>query len=200
MYDNSITVCMYGAASDNIDDLYIRQVYGLGRGIALRGWKLIYGGGASGLMGAVARGVKDGGGFVIGVVPTWMDQREPIFASDTVIKTDNMADRKKIMEDNADAFIICPGGIGTFDEFFQTLTLKDLNRHRKPIILYNIDDYYTELVDFINNCTTKGFIRDYVPGMMGCSASADEILDMIAKEIELKNNALNMLRADEPVQ
>lgn len=197
MYNKSITVCMYGAASDAIDDLYIRQVYGLGQAIAGRGWKLIYGGGASGLMGAVARGVKDGSGEVIGVVPTWMDQREPIFESDTVIRTDNMSDRKKIMEDNADAFIICPGGIGTFDEFFQILTLKDLNRHQKPIVLFNISDYYTELVDFIQKCEEKRFVRNYVPGMFACLSDSEEILDAIAREIEEKNNKLNQLRTEE---
>ncbi len=181
--NRNVTVCMYGAASDKIDDLYIRQVYQLGRAIARRGWKLIYGGGASGLMGAVARGARDGGGEIIGVGPSWMDEREPIFEADTVIRTETMADRKQIMEDNTDAFIIAPGGIGTFDEFFQTLTLKDLNRHRKPILLYNIDGYYDELEEFIGDCFRKGFIREDVMKMFGSCTGVEEMLDRIAEEI-----------------
>ena len=180
---NKITVCMYGAASETIDDLYIRQVYQLGRAIARRGWKLIYGGGAGGLMGAVARGVHDGGGEIIGVVPEWMDQREPIYESDTIIRTETMADRKQIMEDNADAFIIAPGGIGTFDEFFQTLTLKDLNRHEKPIVLYNIDGYYDELNDFVEQCCAKQFIRRSVIDMFCTRESAEDVLDVIEESV-----------------
>ena len=180
---NDITVCMYGAAREDIDPKYIEQVYELGKQIAARGWKLIYGGGASGLMGAIARGVKDNGGYVIGVVPTWMDQREPVFEADTVIKTDNMADRKKIMEDNADAFIVCPGGVGTLDEFFQILTLKDLSRQPKPIVLFNIDGFYDGLVEFIKEGAEKNFIRENVVDMFCTRDSVDAVLRRIGGEI-----------------
>ena len=93
-----------------------------------------------GLMGAAARGVKSGGGYILGVIPKFFDE-ERVEAicdfCDELIQPDTMRQRKQLMEDNADAFIIVPGGIGTYEEFFEILTLKQLCRHNKPIALYN---------------------------------------------------------------
>ena len=96
---------MYGAASNNIDVNYFRQAEAFGRGIGKRGYSLIYGGGGSGLMGAAARGVRAEGGKVISVVPNFMYEVEDIFGDCTqMIRTETMAERKSIMEDNGDAF------------------------------------------------------------------------------------------------
>ena len=156
-------ICIYAAASDRIDQKYVRAVENLGEQLAKEGHSLIYGGGATGLMGAAARGFRRGGGEVIGVVPTFMFEIEPTFNDCTqIIETEDMADRKEIMEDGCDKFIIVPGGVGTLDEFFQVLTLRDLDRHHKPITLYNIDGYYTKLIEFIDQATEKGFIAQDV--------------------------------------
>ncbi len=183
-----ITICMYGAASDRIDQNYITAVEALGREIGKRNHKLIYGGGASGLMGACARGVSEAGGSVIGVVPCFMSSYEPIFEGCTeTIKIETMGQRKQIMEDNADAFIIVPGGIGTFDEFFQVLTLRELDRLDEPIVLFNVDGFYDSLIQVIDECIGKGFIREKVRKLFSVCADSKEALDVIEAELSQKN-------------
>ena len=162
-----LTVCMYGAAADNIDFIYFREAEAFGRAIARQGYSMIYGGGGSGLMGAAARGVRAEGGKITGVVPDFMKDYEDIFNDCTeMIHTKTMAERKYIMEKRADAFVITPGGIGTFDEFFQIVALSTLDRYSKPIILFNINGYYNTLLKAIDEAQTKGFmhknINDYV--------------------------------------
>ena len=161
-----MTICIYAAASDRIEKKYIDAVERLGEKLAKQGHSLIYGGGGSGLMGAAARGFRKGDGEVIGVVPKFMHEFEPIFEDCTkIIETDDMAERKTIMEDGCDAFLIVPGGIGTFDELFQCLTLKELGRHNKHIVLYNVDGYFTKLLEYMDDCIEKGFIREKVRGL-----------------------------------
>lgn len=156
-------ICVYAAASDDIDGTYIENTEHLGKQLANCGHSLVYGGGSTGLMGAIARGFRKGNGEVVGVTPKFMDSIEPIFEDCTsMIITETMADRKEIMEDKAEAFIIAPGGIGTFDEFFQCLTLKELGRHKKPVIIYNFNNYYSELLNYIDNCIKQGFIKERV--------------------------------------
>lgn len=156
-------LCIYASASDNIDKKYIKAVEMLGEKLAKDGHSLIYGGSGSGLMGAVARGFRKYGGEVVGVAPKFMDKFEPIFEDCTkIIMTEDMAERKKIMEKGCDQFIIVPGGIGTFDELFQILTLRELGRLDQPIIIYNIDGYYTKLLEYMEDCILKGFIKSKV--------------------------------------
>ncbi len=137
------TICLYGAASDRISDDYRDDVFALGAEMGKRGHKMIYGAGATGLMGAAARGMDSVGGHVIGVTPHFMHELEPVYDCTELINTETMAERKNIMEKYGEAFVIVPGGIGTFDEFFQVLTLKELGRlGKKPIVLFNVDGYY----------------------------------------------------------
>ena len=114
-------------------------------------------------MGAAARGVRSEGGKILGVIPKFFDE-ENIEAicdfCDELIQPNTMRERKQIMEDNADAFIIVPGGIGTFEEFFEILTLKQLCRHNKPIAIYNINGYYDELNQVLIEAMKKNFIRE----------------------------------------
>lgn len=179
-----LTICMYGAASDNIDSIYITETERLGEEIAQHHHRLIYGGGASGLMGACARGAAKKGGMIIGVVPGFMNEMEPINPDCTeIIHTETMGERKQVMEDNADAFIIVPGGIGTFDEFFQILTLTELKRKSAPIVLFNINGFYNDLISFINFGIEKGFIREGVRDLFHVSNTAPETLDIIEKAL-----------------
>ena len=156
-------VCVYAAASDKIEKKYITTVERIGEELANNGYSLIYGGGSTGLMGAVARGFRKGNGEVIGVTPIFMDKNEPVFEDCTdIIRTADMPERKKIMEAGCDLFVILPGGIGTFDEFFQVLTLRELDRHNKHIVIYNIDGYYTKLLECLEDCISKGFVKPKV--------------------------------------
>lgn len=157
-----MNICVYGSASDKINKCYIKAVEDLGIEIAKRGMNLVFGAGGNGLMGAAARGVMAGGGHITGVIPEFFkdEKIEAIFDScDTLILTKTMHERKEKMEELADAFIITPGGIGTFEEFFEILTLKQLRRHDKPIAIYNINGYYDKLEEFIYYSTGEKFIK-----------------------------------------
>ena len=134
-----------------------------------------FGGGANGLMGAAARGFTKGKGHIIGVAPRFFDIPGVLYeACDEFVYPDSMRDRKKYMEDNADAFIAVPGGIGTYEEFFEVLTLKQLARHAKPIVLFNINGFFNKLTDMIREDTENGFIRRQTEELFLCTADADE--------------------------
>lgn len=156
-------ICVYGAASPTIDPEYMELVEQMGKEMVSRGHSLVFGGGGNGLMGAAARGVRSAGGHILGVIPKFFDE-ENIEAicdfCDELLQPDTMRQRKQIMEDNADAFIVVPGGIGTFEEFFEILTLKQLCRHNKPIAIYNLKGYYDEINHAMNEAMKKNFIRD----------------------------------------
>ena len=154
-------ICVFGAASAHIDEVYIKAVEELCEKLAKHGHSLVFGAGATGLMGAAARGFKRGGGFVHGVIPEFFrdEQVDAIFDKcDKVTFTKTMSERKFTMEDEAEAFIIAPGGIGTFEEFFEVLTLKQLGRHKKAIAIFNIDGYYDDLERFMQTVTERKFI------------------------------------------
>lgn len=156
-------ICVYGAASPTIDNIYKEMVEHLGKVMVQRGHSLVFGGGGNGLMGAAAKGVHSAGGHIIGVVPQFfLDEKiEAMFEyCNEMILTETMRERKQTMEDYADAFIIVPGGIGTYEEFFEILTLKQLCRHNKPIAVYNIKDYYNEIDIAMKEAMRKNFIKD----------------------------------------
>lgn len=180
-----MVICMYGSGVDLIDQKYVLAVEKLGELIAKKNHSLIYGGGGSGLMGAIARGCHEAGGEVTGVVPHFMHSFEPIFDYSTyTIKTKTMSERKSIMEDNADGFVICPGGIGTFDEFFQILTLRELKRQEKPIVLLNTDGFYDPLVALIQHYTDLGFIRSFVNDLYVLADTPEEVIKILEKSVK----------------
>ena len=156
-----MNICLYGASSNKIDENYIKMTKTLGEIMGSQGHTLVYGGGANGLMGAAARGVRRGGGKVIGVAPSFFNVDGILFDDcSEFIYTETMRERKQIMEQKADAFVAVPGGIGTFDEFFEILTLKQLGQHKKPIALFNINGYYDNLLRLFENSAKEGFITE----------------------------------------
>lgn len=153
-------ICVFGASSDIIEDKYIDITYKLGCEMAKRNIGLVYGGGACGVMGASARGEYDNGGYILGVAPHFMKIHNLLFDNCTDFKhTETMAERKTFMEDNSDAFIIAPGGIGTFEEFFEVFTLKQLGRHNKAIVVFNAYGYYDKLIDMLNHSVEENFLK-----------------------------------------
>ena len=172
-------ICVYGAASPSIAPVYIQQGEALGHAMVRRGHSLVFGGGARGLMGAVARGVRAEGGQIIGVVPRFFEQdaAETLYTDcDEYIGTDTMRERKHIMEDKADAFIITPGGIGTFEEFLEILTLRQLCRHDKPIAIFNVAGYYNTLLAFLKEAIDKGFLKASCLDLLCVTEDAEELL------------------------
>lgn len=175
-------ICIFGAASAHIDEIYIKKVEELGKLLAERGHSLVFGAGGTGLMGAAARGYKAGKGYIHGVIPHFFREEsvELIYDScDEITYTENMAERKRTMEDLADAFIITPGGVGTFEEFFEVLTLKQLARHSKPIAIFNIDGYYNDLESFMQTAAKRRFITFDTTALYKYFDGADEIIDYI---------------------
>lgn len=175
-----MNITLYGAASDRIDRAYIDGVEALGLAMAKRGHTMVFGAGSTGLMGAAARGMHKGGGKIIGVTPHFMHTLEPVSDLCTeLIATETMAERKTIMEEKADAFIITPGGLGTLDEFFQILTLKILGRHDKPIILYNINGYWDSLLGVIGSYILKSFISPEVANDFSICETPESVFQVI---------------------
>ena len=155
-----MNICIYGASSNIIDKKYIDLTEELGKALAIYGHALVYGGGGEGLMGAAARGFHQNGGKVIGVAPSFFKVDGVLFDEcDEFVYTENMRQRKEIMEKRSDAFIVTPGGIGTFDEFFEIYTLRQLCRHNKPIVIYNIFGYFDELIKMLDKAVNENFMK-----------------------------------------
>lgn len=179
-------ICVYGAASSTIDPLYIEKVEQLGRELASRGHSLVFGAGANGLMGAVARGVRELNGYILGVVPKFFDESyiETLCDfCDELIRPDTMRQRKQIMEDNADAFIVVPGGIGTYEEFFEILTSKQLCRHNKPIGIYNVLGYYNEMNLMMEQAIAKNFVKENCLELYKITDDPEELLRYIEQPV-----------------
>ena len=184
-------ICVFGAASNQINENYVKAVEALGVEMAKRSHGLVFGAGGHGLMGAAARGVHAAGGNVIGVIPDFFREEnieEIYYDCDELIFTETMAQRKTKMEDLADAFIIVPGGIGTFEEFFEVLTLKQLGRHTKPIAIYDINGYYKKLEQFLDFSIEEEFIRDNCKQLYGYCDTAEGVLDYIENDKRIKHD------------
>ena len=124
MNSDNMKICLYGAGSTQIKSKYTDEAYRLGEEIAKRGHTLVFGGGSTGIMGAVSKGVLDNDGKVIGIAPEWMEEFEGMCSDcDEFIYTKSMDERKNLFVKHSDAFIIAPGGIGTLDEFFEIIVL-----------------------------------------------------------------------------
>lgn len=179
-----MNICLYGASSNAIAKSYINPTEELGAKIAERGHTLIYGGGAAGLMGAAARGVYSRGGKIIGIVPSFLNVDGILFDKcDEMIFTETMRERKQLMEERADAFIMTPGGVGTFDEFFEILTLKQLGRHSKPIAAFNINGYFNSLIEQLNNAVHKQFMNPEAFELCMFTDNADKLINYIEQSV-----------------
>lgn len=173
-----MNICLYGASSKELDKKYISAAEEFGRIVAERGHSLVYGGGAHGMMGAAARGVKRAGGTAIGVAPRFFNVDGVLYDEcDEFIYTETMRERKQIMEERSDAFVAVPGGIGTFEELFEILTLKQLGRHNKPIALYNTCGYYDYLEDMLKKAVKDKFMTEGCSMLYRVFTSAEGILD-----------------------
>ena len=173
-------ICIYGASSNQIDKSFLTSGENLGAAIAQHHHSVVFGGGAAGLMGAVARGAHSENGEIIGVCPSFFNVDGALFTNCTeMIYTETMRERKKLLEEMSDAFIITPGGIGTFDEFFEIYTLRQLGIHKKPIAIFNTNGYYNSLIDMLNNAIDKSFMPNTNMDLLFVSDSENEILDFI---------------------
>jgi uncharacterized protein (TIGR00730 family) len=174
-------LCVYCSSSDRIDPKYAVAAENLGRELVARGWGLVYGGGKTGLMGAVARGTKAAGGRVVGVIPEFMKARELAFdEADELVTVITMRERKLLMETRADAFVTLPGGFGTLEEIMEILTLRQLDVVRKPCVIYNQDSFYDDLIRLFEKMLAEKFFKPSNMELFRVANSIPDIFTQIA--------------------
>ncbi len=155
---NPLSLCVYCGARPGAHPAYLQAADDLGQAIGDKGWRLVYGAGDVGIMGAVAAAAAKAGAATLGIIPTHLVQREAKhgLGADRIV-TETMHERKKVMFMNADAIAVLPGGAGSLDEFFEVLTWAQLGLHAKPIILVNVEGYWSPLMALIHNVVEQGF-------------------------------------------
>jgi uncharacterized protein (TIGR00730 family) len=157
------TICVYCGSGPGTDPAFVKAARDFGRILAENRVRLIYGGGSLGLMGALANTVLDHGGEVTGIIPEFLTERErKLTRAQEIIVTRDMHERKRLMFDRAEAFVALPGGIGTLEETIEQMTWAQLGRHRKPILLANIKEFWDPLCALLEHMKELAFIR---PGL-----------------------------------
>lgn len=151
---------VFCAASDRLESTFYEEAYALGVWMGNQRLTLVYGGANSGLMEAVARGVHEGGGHIVGVVPRILEERrrESIYL-DEIIRCEDLTERKTIMQEQSDAFLALPGGIGTLDEVFTVMASASIGYHVKPVLLYNSSGFWNDLFEWFSRLDRQHFIN-----------------------------------------
>lgn len=187
-------ICIYGASASKLDTAYFESAEKLGRLIGEKGHSLVFGGGSGGLMGACARGASAGGAEIIGIAPRFFDEPGVLFqCCARFLYTETMRERKEAMENLSDAFIVLPGGIGTFEEFFETLTLKQLGRHAKPMALLNTLGYYDSLMQTLETAINAGFLSRSCLSLFALCDSPAEAMQAILTAPAVSGNAKRVI-------
>jgi len=156
-------VCVFCGSSFGNDPVYRDAARAIGAGIAKMGYSLVFGGGGLGLMGEVARAALDGGSEIQGIMPGFLQALEPeVSPQEKLIVTPHLQERKALMLQMSDAFIVLPGGLGTFDEFFEVAVEAQLGVHTKPIILVNVNGYFDILDQMLHKTVEAGFAKDTI--------------------------------------
>jgi len=150
------SVCLFCGSSDLSDPAYTAAARAFGEQTALAGWRLVYGGGGVGLMGASARAAHQAGGRVLGVMPGFLRSRERLFDEVETVIVPSMHERKTIMYDQSDAFVVAPGGVGTLEEAIEVLSWKRLDLHSKPVIFLNLNGFWEPLLAVMEHSIEEG--------------------------------------------
>ena len=174
------TICVFCGSSKGGRESYAEAASRLGRCLAERGHRLVYGGASVGLMGVLADAVLDAGGEVLGVLPDELSRRERTHAQVTTLeRVTSMAERKTRMIELADAFVALPGGIGTYDEIFEVLTGVLIGTHTKPLGLLDLEDYWRPLLTMLEQGEREGFIPTSALRGVERSADAERLLALL---------------------
>jgi uncharacterized protein (TIGR00730 family) len=171
------SLCVFCGSSFGNDEKWAAAARQLGAGLAEAGITLVYGGSRSGLMGAVAEAALGAGGRVEGVIPKFFLPNEDPFAEVSELTVvDDMHTRKKLMFDKSDAFVVLPGGLGTLDETFEILTWKQIKLHDKPVIMLNLDGYWSKWLELVDTIVAEGFARNGIAGFFEVIGTVEETL------------------------
>lgn len=177
-------LCVFCGSSDGIRPAYRAAAVAVGVSIAARGWELIYGGGTTGLMGAVADATMAGGAKVTGVIPRGLFATAAVSGRITNLHdVATMHERKALMYQLSDAFIALPGGLGTLEELAETLTWRQIGLHDKPAGLLDVDGFYRPLQQFLAASVTEGFTRDRYVASLDVSDDPEQLLDRLAARV-----------------
>ncbi|GJD33934.1 TIGR00730 family Rossman fold protein [Methylobacterium aerolatum] len=155
------TVCVFCGSGFGKDPAFREAAQALGTALAQAGMALVYGGGDVGLMGTVARAALEAGGHVTGIIPDFLQARENMLEAvhETIVVPD-MHTRKRLMFERSDAFVTLPGGIGTLEELVEQLTWAQLGRHKKPVVLVSVAEFWAPLLSLFDHMRAHGFIRE----------------------------------------
>ncbi|MBP2619335.1 TIGR00730 family Rossman fold protein [Chryseobacterium jejuense] len=171
-------ITVFCGSSFGSDKIYEEQAFLLGQALAKQGIQLIYGGSETGLMGTIANGALSENGKVTGVLPQFLKSKEIAHKNLTeLILVETMHERKTRMNDLCDGVIVLPGGYGTLEEFFEMITWAQLGLHKKPIGILNIDGFYNDLINLVENMVNKGFLKAVNRDMLLISDNIDELLE-----------------------
>lgn len=174
------SICVFAGSAQGTKASYSKSAIDLGQEIAKRSYTMVYGGGSKGLMGVVADAVLEGGSSVTGVITEKLHDVEVGHKNLTSLEiVSSMHERKSRMAELSDAIISLPGGVGTWEEFFEALAWNQLGIYSKPIVLYNVDDYYSKLFEFTQFSVQEGFLPQTTHEELFISNSLEEIFEFI---------------------
>jgi hypothetical protein len=174
------SVCVYCGSGTGRNPAFAEAARSFGASLAAAGVGLVYGGGSLGLMGEVARAVLAHGGHVTGIIPEFLSEKERMLkAVNRLIVTSDMHERKRRMFEEADAFVALPGGIGTLEELVEQLTWAQLGRHKKPIVLANIEGFWNPLLGLLDHMRGETFIRPGLDVSFGVVDRAEDVLGAV---------------------
>jgi uncharacterized protein (TIGR00730 family) len=185
------SVCVYCASSDAADPAYMEAAAAFGKTLAREGLRLVYGGGNIGLMGACARAANEAGGKVLGVMPEFLRLREILYGDVETIVVGSMHERKMVMFEQSDAFVVLPGGIGTLEEAVEMMSWRRLEVHRKPIVFHSPGGFWEPLYALFqhtvdHNLTPPAFmdtwrsveaVEDILPAVRALAAASGPLLE-----------------------
>ena len=191
------SVCVYCGSGFGDDPIFAETALALGREMAERGVRLVYGGGNVGLMGTIAQSVLDHGGYVTGIIPDFLKSREKLLddVQETIVVSD-MHTRKRLMFEKADAFVALPGGIGTLEELVEQMTWAQLGRHTKPILMLNTKGFWKPLLTLFAHMRDQGFIR---PGLELNYLVAERVQDVLPM-LDAFARRVGVVRNDEEIE
>ena len=173
-------IAVFCSASENIDRIYSQRAEELGAWMGETGKWLIYGGTNRGLMEVLARAAKSHGGFVMGVVPSIVEERGNVSdLLDVTFKTENLSDRKDVMLREADIAVALPGGVGTLDEIFHVMASATIGYHHKQVILYNVDGFWNGIIEFLDGLEKQHFAHNPLAYYFKVANSFEELVQLL---------------------
>ncbi len=176
------SICLYCGSSPGVSPAFTQAAAAFGTAVAARGWRLVYGGGGGGLMGVAARAALAAGGEVVGIIPrALLEQEHGLREVSELIVTESLRERKGIMFERSDSFVALPGGFGTLEEVVETLTLRQLRYHKKPVYFLNTDGFYDPLLAFFTHAVAAGFVHPAQLGLFTVTADVPGLMALLAQ-------------------